>query len=583
MVLKSKNFVDGPRPTSVHLPGRCAGLFGFTLLLPFSAPLMAQALAPSQVIPRDITPPAHPPTTVANPVHEEPTTRPAGRDLTFTTGQVRIDGSFEAMARANEEIRARTSNRRLTIDDLFAAARDLESAYARAGYILARVTVPSQRFADGDGVRLLVTDGTIGAIDTDNVPQAVLPAVLARVHALVGVSQLTLARIERQLLLLNAIPGLKLRSALAPGKEAGTVRLVLEGVLERVSSRLAADNRLPAALGTWQLSGNTALNNILGRGEQIYFTAGSQITQDGVATAHNPLMTFGGGVSLLVGRQGLNVAAEYLYSRTSPRPLPGAPGAAGVFSRVEVRAAYPLILRRPETLTVSGAVDLVGQSLHLTDFGLDLSKDRYAAARVGLTWQRWFGGTPLSAQVQFSQGIAGRSSTSGLPASRQGALPSFRRLDGTVGTTLALPASFSLNVTLRGQTGFGASQFVSEQFALDASDGVSVFTSGSFSVDSGASLRSELRLPVVAPDGHLRLAPYLFAAGGRGSLARPTAVEQATRSAAGLGGGARMSLDAGQAPGGKTANLAVEFGQQFSNAPDVRRGSRASLALSFGY
>ncbi len=493
-MLKSKNFADRPWPASVHLPGRYAALAGLGLLLPMSAPLMAQILAPSQVIPRDITPPAPPTTTVQKPAREEPTTQSAGRDLAFTAGQVTIEGAFDAMARANEEMRARTSNRRLTIDDLFAAARDLESAYARAGYILARVTVPGQRFAEGEGVRVLVTDGTIAAIDTDNVPQAVLPAVLARVHPLVGVSQLTLAKIERQLLLLNGIPGLKLRSALAPGKEPGTVRLVLDGALERVASRLVADNRLPATLGTWQLSGNAALNDVLGRGEQIYFTAGSQITKDGVATAHNPLMTFGGGVSLLVGHRGLSAGAEYLYSRTSPRPLPGAPSAAGVFSRVEVRTAYPLILRRPETLTVSGAVDLVSQSLHLTDFGLDLTKDRYAAARVGLTWQRWFSGTPLSAQIQFSQGIAGRSSTPGLPASRQGALPSFSRLDGTIGTTLALPARFGLNVTLRGQTGFGAPQFVSEQFALDASDGVSVFTSGNLQ-----TLPSLYKQPTVAP------------------------------------------------------------------------------------
>jgi hemolysin activation/secretion protein len=556
---------------------------GLGLLLP-GQPLKAQIPAPSQVIPRDIAPPASPTTALQTPdsapVESPP---PAGRDLVFTAGRVMIEGAIDSMARANATLLGKTTNRRLTIGDLFAAARELEQAYARAGYILVRVTIPRQRFSDGDGVRFLVTDGTIGTIDVDNVPTGVRPAVLARVQSLIGAQYLTLAKIERQLLLLNTIPGLKLRSALAAGKDAGTVTLVFDGTMERVSSRLGTDNRLPGSLGRWQLTGSSAVNNVIGLGEQAYLTAGSQITQGGIATADNPLMTFGGGISLPVGNRGLTFTGEYLYSRTHPQPLPGTPSASGVFSRVELRAGYPLILRRSETLGLSMSLDLISQSLHLPDFDLDLSRDRYAAARVGVTWQRWFDRIPVSAQIQFSQGIGGRMATALLPLSRQGASPSFSRLEGTLGTTLALPGSFGLNVTLRGQTAFGAPQFVSEQFALDAGDAVSVFSAGSFSVDSGATLRSELRLPVFSPGTHSVFAPYLFAAGGRGSLFRPTAVEQATRSAAGLGGGARLSLDRGWALGGRAANVAVELGRQFSNVSGSRRGSRVSFSLSVEY
>ncbi len=567
----------------VRQPSDHALLVALGLFLLVPAPLVAQTLSPSQVIPRDIAPrPAPPPAPPAQDAAPVDALQPGGRDIMFIAGGVAIEGAFETMAPANAALIGRISNRQLTIGDLFTAVRELEQAYARAGYILARVTIPRQRFADGAQIRVLVTDGTISAIDAEHIPSAVRAAVLARLQPLVGKPRLTQAQIERQLLLLNAIPGLKLRSALAAGEQAGTVHLVLDGSQERLSSRLAIDNRLPGSLGGWQGTGNGTLNNVAGLGEQVYFTAGSQMTEGGIASPENPLMTFGGGVSLQVGHRGLSVAGEYLYSRTNPRPLPGAPAAAGVFSRAEVRAGYPLILRRPETLNFSAAVDFISQSLTLPGFNIDLSKDRYAAARVGLTWQRWFSRVPVLAQVQFSQGIGGRAEAPMLPVSRQGASPTFSRLDGMLGTTLGLPGSFGLNVTLRGQTSFGVPQFVSEQFALDAADGVSVFSAGGFSVDSGATLRSELRLPIIAPSAHVRFAPYLFAAGGRGSLVRPTAVEQATRSAAGVGGGARLSVDRAQAGGG-AASLAVEFGQQFSNAPDKRRGSRANLALSFEY
>lgn len=320
------NIVGARDSRSARRPVERTLLAGLGLLLPGTTPLMAQIPAPSQVIPRDITPPAPPPTALQSPqsgVAEAPP--PAGRDIVFTAGQVTIEGAIDDMARANAALLGKTSNRRVTIGDLFAAARELEQAYARAGYILVRVTIPYQRFTDGEGIRVLVTDGTIAAVNTENVPQLVRHAVMARVRPLIGARHLTLAKIERQLLLLNAIPGLKLRSALAAGKEAGTVTLVLEGTIEQVSSRLAADNRLPGSLGQWQLTASTALNNISGSGEQVYFTAGSQITQSGIATANNPLMTFGGGITLPVGTRGLTLAAEYLYSRTRPQPLPGSP------------------------------------------------------------------------------------------------------------------------------------------------------------------------------------------------------------------------------------------------------------------
>jgi len=74
------------------------------------------------------------------------------------------------------------------------------------------------------------------------------------------------------------------------------------------------------------------------------------------------------------------------------------------------------------------------------------------------------------------------------------------------------------------------------------------------------------------------LAPYLFASGGRGELALPTAVEQKDISAASLGLGLRTDADLlGAANGG---SLAVEVARKFSDVEGEKQGYRANVELS---
>ena len=47
--------------------------------------------------------------------------------------------------------------------DIFAAARALEAAYANAGYVLVRITLPPQKLVNGSKLRLVVVDGLSSA------------------------------------------------------------------------------------------------------------------------------------------------------------------------------------------------------------------------------------------------------------------------------------------------------------------------------------------------------------------------------------------------------------------------------------
>jgi hemolysin activation/secretion protein len=155
--------------------------------------------------------------------------------------------------------------------------------------------------------------------------------------------------------------------------------------------------------------------------------------------------------------------------------------------------------------------------------------------------------------------------------------PYFTNLEGTAHASLPLQIGFGLDVTARGKTGFGHAQYLSEQLALDAPNGVSSYPSGSFDVDSGATLRAEFSYNALSLGRSLAVTPYVYGAGGWGWLANPTAVQQGYISAASAGLGSRFRLDSvlGLKTSGVTINL--ELGHQFSNIAERSNGDRVSV------
>ncbi|KQP30482.1 hypothetical protein ASF49_13280 [Methylobacterium sp. Leaf104] len=80
-----------------------------------------------------------------------------------------------------------------------------------------RVVLPAQRLTDGGTVRFLVIDGQIERIDTTALPGEIRDRIAAVLAPLAGRPGLTLAEIERRVLLAGDTPGTVLRSTLAAG------------------------------------------------------------------------------------------------------------------------------------------------------------------------------------------------------------------------------------------------------------------------------------------------------------------------------------------------------------------------------
>src|ERR1700722_1781359 len=82
---------------------------------------------------------------------------PAGAEKLFIQlSGVSVDGGFDALAKATRALEAKLTGRRISGSEIFAAPRELETAYANAGYVLVRVALPPQTLDDGDRLKLVV-------------------------------------------------------------------------------------------------------------------------------------------------------------------------------------------------------------------------------------------------------------------------------------------------------------------------------------------------------------------------------------------------------------------------------------------
>lgn len=113
--------------------------------------------------------------------------------------------------------------------DLQAMAAQVSARYREAGFLLAEAIVPAQAIEDGR-VELSVIEGRMGAVRTTiDAAAPVREAVIRDIAAgLPSGEPLRGAELERTMLLLSDLPGLRPEAALEPGTEPGSVDLVLE-------------------------------------------------------------------------------------------------------------------------------------------------------------------------------------------------------------------------------------------------------------------------------------------------------------------------------------------------------------------
>ena len=158
----------------------------------------------------------------------------------------------------------------LTLFEIYEVADELTRFYRSRGYSVASVVVPAQKVGGGV-VRFEVIEGRIGKLSVEG-NKAYRGWFLERHVSGAAVGDVIAERaLERDLLLLNDLPGLSAKAVVAPGDEFGDSNLEIHTKEKRFEAETRFNNYGRTSIGEWKIEGDFAVNALLGVGDRIDF------------------------------------------------------------------------------------------------------------------------------------------------------------------------------------------------------------------------------------------------------------------------------------------------------------------------
>lgn len=115
----------------------------------------------------------------------------------------------------------------LTLAQLQTLADRISARYHASGFLLARAYLPAQDIRNGV-VEIAVLEGRLGKLAVSNGSTLTDARVASRLSGLREGEALDGGALERELLLLNDLPGVQVRSTLRPGASVGTTDLDIQ-------------------------------------------------------------------------------------------------------------------------------------------------------------------------------------------------------------------------------------------------------------------------------------------------------------------------------------------------------------------
>ena len=210
-----------------------------------------------------------PPETLQLPPVKPPETERAPTMLRVIVRKIRITGNTAIPASELEKIAAPFENRELTNTDLEELRQRLTQHYVSRGYVNSGAVIPDQNVVDGV-VEMRIVEGRLTRTDIEGTVHFHKDYFSDRIALSAG-PPLNLRELEQRLQILLTNPMVKsINAQLAPGERPGEA--VLKARVEeapRYDIGVVADNKLAPSLGDVKLTLLGAVNNLIGRGDQL--------------------------------------------------------------------------------------------------------------------------------------------------------------------------------------------------------------------------------------------------------------------------------------------------------------------------
>jgi hemolysin activation/secretion protein len=468
-----------------------------------------------------------------------------------TVASVRLEGSSLPREAALSVVRSFVGAA-ITPDTLKAMADAYSAAYARSDIALYSIVVPEQTFKGGE-VRIIAIENFIDEVMlAGDAPES---ASVTRIYAATMAADRPLSRpvLERYLLLMNDLPGVKTTPRVIAGDRADSVKLLLTTERMPVERVVTIDTRGAARLGRTQVQGDLYLNGWGYEGGRTRLSMSASADFDRFLSASaSHAATF--------GPSGMTVSGSFGYFRTRPDDTP----LEGQGYTASLQASYPLVRRVSSNISISAGIDGLNTDNALV--GQLLSSDRTRALRGAVSASGQRGDTAWGTSLSVSQGLDAFGARVSNPARAE---TTFTKANVQLAATRKLDTDWRLRAAATAQLSSDALP-LGELMSLGGAQFGRAFETGAASGDSGVAGSVELTRDLASAG----LAPlkeaYIFLDGGRLWLTERPGLVDDTIALSSVGGGVRTSLSS-------ELMLGVEAGKALEGAEDD--GWRLSLSL----
>jgi hemolysin activation/secretion protein len=405
----------------------------------------------------------------------------------FVLKAVRIAGASTLSNGALTECSRPYVGKMVSQADLVAIADSMSNRYRASGYHLTRVIVPPQSI-EGETVRFQVIEGGITEVELRG-NGAEQFGVRPMFNPVLAEQPSRLATLERQLLLINNMPGVRIEDSSLEeiGTTSGRFRLVVQLRTWHVYAFAGIDNLGSSAVGPWQTYAATAFNSYLRPGDTLAVN---------LSTVANDPRELGFGrlsYDTPIGVDGVRLGASALYSEVRPGDDRRLYDDITKTEAIEVRGSFVPVQSQHSTLTLTAAAGFSNVGEKDTFGAIYQDKIRTVSLTSDYRLQDNFGGTNY-ATVTYRQGldIWGASPSGDDFVSRFDAAPNFSVLNFYYTRYQTLSDAFSVKLAMASQTASGP-LYTSQQFYLGGASFGRGYGSAEISGDNGLAGSVELR------------------------------------------------------------------------------------------
>lgn len=467
-----------------------------------------------------------------------PSTPPSGfskeaLQVQFTLSHVTLTGGHVYAQNQLVPIYQSYIGKKITLGTLQTIADAITAKYRNDGYILSQAIIPPQHIKQGD-VTLQLVEGYIEktqVVGKTMGTQDLLQSYAAHVAAS---RPLRIQVLEHYALLANDIPGITVKTLLAPSKTTpGAADLTFVAKASRYDAYASYDNRGTRYLGPREflLGGN--LNSIFRAGDRTGL-------RTLLAVPTRELRFFELNHEEPIGTRGMRLLLTAQNTHTRPGYTLAPLDIAGITQSFTAKLTYPLLRSRMKNWSVSAEAGGINSRNNILN--TELSSDRIRSLRVGTAYQQadsWLGINQVTGL--FSQGILafGSSNQNATNLSRVGGHPNYSKVNVEVSRLQSLPYHFSVLASAAGQYAFNA-LLASEQFGYGGSVYGRAYDPSEIVGDRGVAARAEVRFDHALNYPALRNVQYytFYDVGAITNINTRNQVAQQSGSSTGLG--ARM-------------------------------------------